>query len=89
MNRYALLGTYDTRGNVEVVAFSDNLKHLRSIRKSIANLNHEFQDRDRDEVTDKAKHIMDTYLDGIDIYDEYTGYVHEINVIGIIEIRYI
>lgn len=89
MNRYALLGTYDTRNNVEVIALSDDIRKLKRIRTAIANLNHEFRDRDRDEVTEKAEHIMDTYLDGIDIQDNETYYVHEIDVIGIIEFSYI
>ena len=89
MNKYALLGTYSNRNNVEVIALSDDIKHLKRISTSIANLNHELRDRERDEVTEKAEHIMDTYLDGIDIQDSETDYVHDIDVSGIIEFNYI
>lgn len=87
MNRYALLGTYDTRNNVEVIAFSDDVKHLERIRTAIHNLNHLFTDRNRDEIPDKAWHIINTELNDIDIHDEQTDYVHEIEIDGIIELN--
>jgi hypothetical protein len=87
MNRYALIGTYTTRNNVEVIAFSDDIKHLKRIETAINDLNHIFMDKDRDEIPDKAWHIINTQLSEIDIHDEQTDYVHEIDIAGIIELR--
>ena len=38
MNRYALLGTYDTRNNVEVIAFSDDIEYLVRVMDAIEKL---------------------------------------------------
>ena len=88
MNRYALLGTYDTRNNVEVIAFSDDIEYLVRVMDAIENLNGLLDGKDRDEISDKARHIVSNQLDGIDIHDEQTGYTHEIDITGIIELNF-
>jgi hypothetical protein len=87
MNIYALLGTYATRNNVEVIAFSDDIESLVRIKDAIEKLNDLFDGKDRDEIPDEAWHIMSTRLSGIDIHDEQTDYVHEIDLIGITELN--
>lgn len=87
MNKYALLGTYDTRNNVEVIALSDNTDELKKVRNAIDKVNELLMDKDRDEPNDEAKAFIEKNLSEIDIVDKETGYVHEIETKGIVELK--
>ena len=83
MEKYALLGTYDTRNNIEIIATSDTYWELVEIQDRICELNTLLAGKDRDEPGKDAVAIIEIHLPRIDIMDEITGYVHEITTHGI------
>ena len=87
MLRFALFVTYDTRNNVEVINMSDSIEDLVKIEDAIDEINLHLKGNDRDEPDCKVKEIIDEHLSGIDIIDDTTGYVHEIDPVGIYELK--
>ena len=89
MKKYALLGTYDNinRNNVEVIATSDNPEKLDSMMDAINQINSKLCD-DRC-MTKEIENIIDQHLLEVDLYDEITDYISEIDVLGIFQIRQI
>ena len=89
MNRYVLLGTYETdaRMNIEVIAADDKIEWLKRIQSAIDKVNTYLSGKDRDEPCPKTLAAIERYLSEIDIIDNSTGFVHEINSIGIFELR--
>lgn len=89
MEKYALLGTYDNinRNNVEVIATSDNPEKLDYMMDAIKQINSKLCDDNC--MTKEIKNIIDQYLLEVDLVDEITDHISEINVLGIFEIRQI
>ena len=87
MDRFVLLGTYCTRDNVEVVKMSDEIENLKRTETAISKVNHYMRNRDRDEPCPKTLAIIERDLFNIDIVDQETDWVHEIDCIGIFEIK--
>ena len=87
MDIYALLGTYDTRNNVEIIAESDEYWELVEIRDRIEELNTLLTGIDRYEPCKEATVIIEVHLPRIGIVDETTGYVHEITIYGIFKLQ--
>jgi hypothetical protein len=87
MDKYALIGTYDTRNNIEIIATADTPWELLEIQDRISELNTLMVERDRYEPGKDAMAIIETHLPRIDIVDETTGYVHEITICGIYELK--
>ena len=85
IEKYALLGTYEygDRNNVEVIATSDKPEILRCIKKAINQVNTKLMGKDRDCPTKEIEAIIDDKLNEIDIIEDATGFIHQINVIGI------
>ena len=88
IGNYALLGTYEygDRNNIEVIATSDKPENLRCIKKAINQVNTELMGKDRDEPSKEVQNIIENYLSEIDLVDDTTGFVNQINVIGIFKI---
>jgi len=88
IGNYALLGTYEygDRNNVEVIATSDKPEHLECIKKAINNVNAKLMGKDRDQPRKEVNNIIDEYLQEIDLVDDATGFVNQINPIGIFKI---
>jgi hypothetical protein len=87
MDRYALIGTYDTRNNIEIIATADTPWELVEIRDRISELNTLMMEADRYEPGKDAMAIIELHLPRIDIVDETTGYVHEITICSIYELK--
>lgn len=87
MEKYALLGTYkdSTRSNIEIIALSNNRRELINIWNAIIALQKELEFSDRD-LGEGVQDIIDGPLASINIVDEDTNYVHEIEVSGVFEI---
>ena len=87
METYILLGTYenDDRNNVEVIATSNNLANLNHIKNAINQINGKMLEKDY--PTKEINNIINLYLLEIDLIDEVTGCINEINVLGIFEIN--
>jgi len=88
IGNYALLGTYEygDRNNVEVIATSDKPEKLRCIKKAINQVNTKLMDKDRDEPSKEVTDIIDDKLSEIDLVDDTTAFVNQINIIGIFNI---
>ena len=88
MKQYALLGTYKNtdRNNIEVIATSDKPENLERIKRTINQVNTKLMGKDRDCSPKEVEAIMtiiNDKLNEIDIVEDSTGYINEINVIGI------
>ena len=87
MEKYSLLGTYDTRNNVEVIYISESFEDLEKIQKAIKVVNRLLKDKDREYPDNVVCELVNEFMSGIDIIDDTTGYVHEIDPIGIYELK--
>ena len=89
IGNYALLGTYEygDRNNIEVIATSDKTENLRCIKKAINQVNTKLMEKDRDEPSKEVQNIIENYLSEIDLVDDTTGFVNQINAIGIFKIN--
>ena len=90
MDKYVLLGTYETdvRMNVEVIAADDNIESLSRIRDAINRLNKilDGECRYKPKIPEVAG-LLRNYLSTLDIIDDTTDYIHEINPVGIFELK--
>jgi len=86
---YALLGTYDQtdRGNVEVIALSDDYDELVKIEKAIESVNEKLSGRDRENPSEEVEKIIEENLGSVDIEDGDTGYIYEIHTTRIVRLK--
>ena len=84
---FVLLGTYQNRMNIEIVAMSDDSENLESIRAAILELNSILEGKDRDFSNPQVVRLIENKLSEIDIVDDATEFVYEIDVIGIFKIE--
>jgi hypothetical protein len=86
---YALLGTYDQtdRGNVEIIALSDDYDELVKIEKAIDSVNEKLSGRDRDNPSEEIEKIIEDNLASIDMEDGVTGYIYEIHTTRIVKLE--
>ena len=86
---YALLGTYDQadRGNVEVIALSDDYDELVKIEKAIESVNEKLSGRDRENPSEEVEKIIEENLGSVDIEDGVTGYIYEIQTTRIVRLE--
>ena len=82
MEKYVLIGTYNNseRNNMEIIAISDDYSELTNIAKSINSVNEKLAGKDRDISYPEVDRI-------IDIVEEITGYIHDMSVLGIFELK--
>jgi len=90
MEKYVLLGNYEVsiRMNVEVIAADDNIENLKIIRDAINRLNEILagECRYKPKIPEVAD-LLKNYLSILDIIDDTTDYIHEINPVGIFELK--
>ncbi|MFC1895649.1 hypothetical protein ACFL0Q_03160 [Thermodesulfobacteriota bacterium] len=88
---FALFGTYEygNRNNVEVIASSEDYEELVKIRDAIKAVNEKLQDKDRDwnNADDDVRRLVDDSLSSIDMVDEITDFIHEIDILGIFRLE--
>ena len=86
---YALLGTYDQtdRGNVEVIALSDDYDELVKIEKAIESVNEKLSGRDRDNPSEEVEKIIKECLAQVDIRDSVTDYIYKIHTTRIVRLE--
>jgi hypothetical protein len=89
MQTYTLLGTYlyGNRNNIEVIAMSADIHKLRKIQDAITRINREFEGKDRSISNPKVEKIIEEDLSSVDIVEEATGFVHEIDITGIFRLE--
>ena len=89
MEKYVLIGTYNNseRNNIEVIAISDDYSELTNIAKLINSVNEKLAGKDRDISYPEVNEIIEKQLAVIDIVEEITGYIHDISVLGIFELK--
>lgn len=89
MERYALLGTYEQgdRNNIEVIATSDGYGELMNIRDAINAVNEKLVGKDRDVPDAEVDRIIEEYLQPVDIAEELTGFIYDITILGIFEVK--
>jgi hypothetical protein len=89
MDKYVLLGTYDScdRNNVEIIAYSGSIDELNNISKAIDKINELLIDKDRDNPSAKIKAFIEEHLSEIDILDSMTDYVQNIKLKEIYELK--
>jgi hypothetical protein len=89
VEKYSLLGTYDNgqRNNIEIIATSDEYSELVDIRDSIKAVNEQLSEQERDVSDPEVNKIIENHLAAIDIVEEITGYIHDISVLGIFELK--
>jgi formylmethanofuran dehydrogenase subunit E len=86
---YALLGTYDQtdRGNVEVIALSDDYDELVKIEKAIESVNEKLSGGDRENPSEEVEKIIEESLTEVDIEDRVTGYIYKIHTTRIVRVE--
>lgn len=89
MDKYVLLGTYDScdRNNVEIIAYSGSIDELNNISKAIDKINELLIDKDRDNPSAEIKACIEEHLSEIDILDSMTDYVQNIKLKEIYELK--
>ncbi len=89
MDKFAILGTYEygNRNNIEVIAISDNYEELLKIIDAINIVNEKLEGKDRDISNNEIRCLINEGLSSVDIVDEITDFIHEINITGIFRLE--
>lgn len=80
---FVLLGTYQHRMNIEIIAMSDDPTKLEPIRDAILELNSMLEGKDRDFSDPEVVRLIENQLCEINAVDDMAEFVYEIDVIGI------
>lgn len=80
---FVLIGTYQHRMNIEIIAMSDNPANLESISDAILELNSVLEGKDRNLSDPEVVRLIENQLCEINTVDDMTEFVYEIDVIGI------
>ena len=87
MKKYVLIGIYENSDNAEILAESDDIKDLKKERDTadmIAQEREEMADGYA-EITETCQQLLDQT--GLNVYDDSTGYLREVEISGIYEIK--
>ena len=91
IKRFALLGSYvyGNRNHIEIIASSEQYEQLVQIQEAITVVNEKLEHKDREWnlVGDEVQTLINDVLSCIDIMDEMTEYIHEIEVLGIFQMK--
>ena len=84
---FVLLGTYQNRMNIEIIAMSDDPENLEPIRDAILELNSILEGKERDLSDPAVVRLTENQLSEINTVDEMAEFVYEIDVIGIFKME--
>jgi len=87
MKKYVLIGTYENNDNAEILAESDDIKDLKK-EWDTADMIAQERDEMKDgyaEITETCQQLLDQT--GLNVYDDSTGYLREVEISGIYEIK--